>query len=187
VRLRPGELRPPGRFSYQPKTNQTKGKNPMSAQIVLLVPLGELGLGAGQLPSFGGIGGGHPSTGPVYPPGHPSAGLPISPGHPEHGLPISPGHPGHRPPNVPPNVVWPPQNPARPDQGLPGWGGGAGGRPSHPISPPTTGTKPIEPGTALPAGSTLILAYNAESGWQGAVVDQSGQTKPIAPPEAQPK
>ena len=120
-------------------------------------------------------GGGHISTGPVYPPGHPSAGLPISP-----------GHPANRPPNVPPNVVWPPSNPARPDNSLPAWGG-SGNRPSQPIAPPTAGTKPVDPGSPLPDGSTLVLAYNAEKGWAGAVVDASGATKPIAPPEAAPK
>jgi hypothetical protein len=74
--------------------------------------------------------------------------------------------------------VWPPQN-VHP--WLPGHG------PSRPIAPPSAGTKPIEPEQGLPAGSSLVLVYNAESGWQGAIVDQGGTTKPIAPPEAQPK
>jgi hypothetical protein len=163
------------------------------AQLALIVPLGELGLGAGTLPSFGG-GAGDPGYGkPIFHPGHPEHGLPSSPGHPgggpvyppghpSAGLPIAPGHPANRPPNVPPNVVWPPSNPNRPDNSLPPLHAG-----TKPIQPPAAGTKPVDPGAALPAGSTLVLAYNAESGWAGAVVDQSGTTKPIAPPEAAPK
>ena len=138
-------------------------------------------------PGFGGglpaYGGGHPSTGPVYPPGHPSAGLPIQPGHPSGGFPVGPGHPsggfpvgpGHPDAGLPPvpGVVWPPRN-------LHPWLPGHG---EKPIKPPTAGTKPIEPEQGLPAGSSLVLVYNAESGWQGAVVDQSGTSKPIAPAE----
>lgn len=144
------------------------------AQLVLIVPLGELGLGASQLPSFGGIGGGHPSTGPVYPPGHPSAGLPIQPGHPSHGLPGSPGHVAP-PIVVPPNVIWPPQfSPGHPDQGLPPEF--SGNRPTHPIQLPE--------GQPLPPGAAFVAVYTAEKGWSHAVVSGSG-TKPVPP--AQPK
>ena len=93
----------------------------MHSRLVLLTFLdaGEVDPGFGG--GIGAIGGhpgggpmpgrpGHPSTGPVYPPGHPSAGLPIQPGHPDQGLPGG-GHISNLPPNVPPNVVWPPQNP----------------------------------------------------------------------------
>lgn len=148
-----------------------------NAQLVLIIPVGD-----SNLPGFGGgIGAqpGYPTTGPVFPPGHPSAGLPIQPGHPDQGLPGG-GHISGQPvppiQGLPPRV-WPPQN-VHP--WLPGHG-------EKPIQPPTAGTKPIEPEGGLPAGSSLVLVYNAEKGWQGAVVDQSGTTKPIAPPTAQPK
>ena len=142
-------------------------------QLVLLIPI----QGA-DLPGFGGglpaFGGGHPSTGPVYPPGHPSAGLPIQPGHPDAGLPPVHGRP--TPPIALPPHVWPPSH-------IGSWQP----RPSQPIQPPASGTKPVEPEQGLPAGSSLVLVYNAEKGWQGAVVDQSGTTKPIAPPTVEPK
>lgn len=155
----------------------------MTSKLVLLTFLDDSsavdpGYGVGGRPPHG-------STMPVYPPGHPSAGLPIAPVHPDAGLP-SHGHISNRPPNVPPNVIWPPSNPSRPDNSLPSWQP-SGNKPSQPIAPPTAGTKPVEPEQGLPAGSSLVLVYNAESGWQGAVVDQSGTTKPIAPPTAQPK
>ena len=139
--------------------------------------------GGADLPGFGGgipAQPGHPSTGPVYPPGHPSAGLPIQPGHPSGGFPVGPGHPsggfpvapGH--PSAPialPPGVWPPIHvaPLPPN--------------TKPIQPPSAGTKPVPPESPLPAGSSLVLVYNAEKGWQGAVVDASGATKPIAPAE----
>ena len=114
-------------------------------------------------PSHGLPGAGYPSTGPVYPPGHPSAGLPIQP-----------GHPGNRPPNVAPNVIWPPSFPPHAGNELPPEL--SGNRPTNPIQLPE--------GAALPPGSTLVLAYSAEKGWQHAVVSGAG-TKPVEP--AQPK
>ena len=75
-------------------------------QIVLPVPLGDLGLHPGNaLPGLGGnIGGGHPSQ-PIYHPGHPSHGLP-SGGHIGNQLPWSPGHPDNSLP-VPPGITPP--------------------------------------------------------------------------------
>jgi hypothetical protein len=115
-------------------------------------------------PSYGvEVGGGHPSTGPVYPPGHPSAGLPVfGGGHPSHGLPGSPGHPSNRPPHVPPNVTWPPTVPTRPENTLPP----ELARPSNPIVLPE--------GEPLPAGSAFIAVYTSEKGWTATIVKGSG-------------
>ena len=128
-----------------------KEKNIMNPQLVLLVPIGE-----SNLPGFGG---GFPAS-----PGHPSAGLPIQPGHPDHGLPGG-GHVANRPPNVPPNVVWPPQfNPAHPGNELPP----ELGHPGHPL--------PVPPGQPLPPNAALILAYTQNHGWNYAII-QTAQPK----------
>ena len=79
-----------------------------------------------------GVGGGHPSTGPIYGGGHPSHGLPGGPVYPSHGLPGG-GHIALLPvfpfdPTRPDNSL--PGEGTKPDQGLPGQGGG---HPSHPI------------------------------------------------------
>lgn len=120
-------------------------------QLVLLIPV----QGA-DLPGFGGgipAQPGHPSTGPVYPPGHPSAGLPIAP-----------GHPANRPPNVPPNVTWPPSLPSRPDNTLPPEL--SGNRPTNPIQLPE--------GQPLPEGAAFVAIYTNEKGWHHAVIKGSG-------------
>ena len=142
----------------------------MNAKLVLIIPVGD-----SNLPDFGG-------GIPAYGGGHPSHGLPSSPGHPSHDLPGG-GHISTGPIRPPvEGIVWPPRNPNRPDNSLPPLSPG-----TKPIQPPTAGTKPVVPEEGLPAGSSLVLVYNAEHGWKGAVVDQSGTTKPIAPPSAQPK
>ena len=106
------------------------------------------------------FGGGHPSTGPIFPSRpvdpnygfggglYPSQGLPVAPGHPSGGFPVGPGHignwvPGGNYPSTGP--IWLPvfpSDPTRPDNTLP----------TPPLTPdnslpqPPASTKPIEPG-----------------------------------------
>lgn len=138
-------------------------------------------------PGFGNeAGGGHPGGGPVYPPGHPSAGLPIQPGHPSGGFPVAPGHPdaglpghghpGNRPPNVPPNVTWPPQMPNRPSNELPPEL--SGNRPTNPIHLPE--------GSQLPTDAAFVAVYTVNKGWSSAVI-KAPPTAGTPPTGASPK
>lgn len=129
------------------------------AQLVLIVPISELGGIAGTLPSFGG-GAGDPGYGkPIFHPGHPDHGLP-SHGHADQGLP-SHGHISGGP-VVPPNVKWPPSFTGRPDNSLPP----ELVRPSNPIVLPE--------GEPLPEGSAFVAVYTTDKGWKATVIKGSG-------------
>jgi hypothetical protein len=134
----------------------------MNAKLVLIIPVGD-----SNLPDFGG---GIPAYG-----GHPDQGLPPSGGHPSHGLPIH-GHPGNRPPNVPPNVTWPPSVPSRPDNTLPPEL--SGNRPTNPIHLPE--------GAELPTNAAFVAVYTVNKGWHTAVVS-APPTAGTPPTGATPK
>ena len=111
----------------------------MNAKLVLIIPVGD-----SNLPDFGG---GIPAYGGGYP---------------SHGL------PSNRPPNVPPNVIWPPHLPDRPDNTLPPEI--SGNRPTNPIQLPE--------GQPLPEGAAFVAVYTNEKGWHHAVIKGSGVAQP---------
>jgi hypothetical protein len=97
---------------------------------------------------------------PVPPPGvwpPPSPSRPIVPIHPDNSLPVEPG------------TIWPtPGRPNRPDQGLPGGGGGQ-----------------IDNG--LPSRTYWMLAYCPSLGWKYVAVDPSLVVGTPLPPTPEPK
>lgn len=118
------------------------------AQIVMLVPLGEMGA---VDPGYGRPGGG----------GHPDQSLPWAPGHPSHGLPGQGGHPGHGLPEGPPAHPW-----------LPGM---IDGRPDNTLPlPPVDGTPPPPAGTKPPLGIWPPLPPSVSPGLHAILVWISG-------------
>jgi hypothetical protein len=133
-------------------------------------------------------------------PNYPSHGLP-SPGHPSQGLPKPP--PGVWPPPIathpivparpgtPPGTIWPPVNPDRPNQGLPG---GSGGSPDNTLpeeQPEPDNTLPKPPGypdQGLPGSQTYwVVAGIPGYGWRYIAVDPSLTIGYPLPPAPEPK
>lgn len=151
------------------RNNSTKGKT-MHSRIALITFLdqGEVDPGFG-IPGIGG----HPGHAlPGH--GHADQGLPGH-GHPDQGLPGH-GHPGNRPPNVPPNVTWPPQMPNRPSNELPPEL--SGNRPTNPINLPE--------GSQLPTDAAFVAVYTVNKGWSSAVI-KAPPTAGTPPTGASPK